>query len=109
MKDQADRCIWMGYGAKQAARDALLFQTDDIKLQRKIIAEDLDYDSVIKYGLAFEQGNKKVHTMRAQKEGPEGGQGEEAGGQEGQEGVQDLHKAARRKVSSTAIYLLCVQ
>ena len=61
--------IWTGYGAKQAARDALLFQTDDIKLQRKIIAEDLDYDSVIKYGLAFEQGNKKVHTMRAQKEG----------------------------------------
>ena len=68
VKDQADRCIWTGYGAKQAARDALLFQTDDIKLQRKIIAEDLDYDSVIKYGLAFEQGNKKVHTMRAQKE-----------------------------------------
>ena len=69
VKDQADRCIWTGYGAKQAARDALLFQTDDIKLQRKIIAEDLDYDSAIKYGLAFEQGNKKVNTMRAQKEG----------------------------------------
>ena len=69
VKEQADRCIWTGYGAKQAARDALLFQTDSAKLQKKIIAEDLDYDNVVKYGLAFEQGEKKVDSMRAHTSG----------------------------------------
>ena len=61
--------LWCQAGS----RDALLFQTDDSKLQKKIIAEDLDYDSVVKYGLAFEQGNKKVITMRAQDCAREGG------------------------------------
>ena len=69
VKDQAERCIWVNYGAKQAARDALLFQTDSAKLQKKVIAEELDYDQVVKYGLAFEQGEKKVEQMRAQASG----------------------------------------
>ena len=69
VKEQADRCIWTGYGAKQAARDALLFQTDNAKLQKKVIAEDLDYDNVVKYGLAFKQGDKKVGSMRAHMSG----------------------------------------
>jgi hypothetical protein len=69
VKEQADRCIWTNYGAKQAARDAVLFQTDSAKLQKKIIAEDLDYDNVVKYGLAFEQGEKKVDSMRAHTSG----------------------------------------
>ena len=69
VKDQADRCIWANYDAKQAARDALLFQTDNSKLQKKVIAEELDYDHVVKYGLAFEQGEKKVEQMRAQTKG----------------------------------------
>ena len=50
--------------SKQAARDALLFQTDSAKIQ--VIAEELDYDNVVKYGLAFEQGETKVEQMRAQ-------------------------------------------
>ena len=69
VKDQANRCIWANYDAKQAARDALLFQTDNSKLQKKVIAEELDYDHVVKYGLAFEQGEKKVEQMRAQTKG----------------------------------------
>ena len=66
VRDQAERCIWANYNAKQAARDALLFQTDSAKLQKKVIAEELDYDNVVKYGLAFEQGEKKVEQMRSQ-------------------------------------------
>ena len=66
VKDQAERCIWTNYDAKQAARDAILFQTDSAKLQKKVIAEELDYDNVVKYGLAFEQVEKKVEQMRAQ-------------------------------------------
>jgi hypothetical protein len=68
VKDQAERCIWTSYDAKQAARDALLFQTDSAKLQ-KVIAEELDYNNLVKYGLAFEQGEKKVEQMRAQASG----------------------------------------
>ena len=41
-----------------------MFQTDDKKLQRKFIAEDLDYDNTVKYGLALEQGAKKVVEIR---------------------------------------------
>ena len=41
-----------------------MFQTDEKKLQRKVIAEDLDYDDTVKYGLALEQGAKKVDEIR---------------------------------------------
>ena len=44
IRDQAERGIWTNYDAKQAVRDALLFQTDSAKLQKKVIAEELDYD-----------------------------------------------------------------
>ena len=41
-----------------------MFQTDDKKLQRKVIVEDLDYDNTVKYGLALEQGAKKVDKTK---------------------------------------------
>ena len=66
VKDQAERCIWDNYDAKQPARDAILFQTDSAELQKKVIAEELDYHNVVKYGLAFKQGEKKVEQMRTQ-------------------------------------------
>ena len=37
-----------------AARDAILLQTQDKKLQQKILAEDLSYADTVKYGLALE-------------------------------------------------------
>ena len=49
---------------KKATRDATFFQMDDNKLQRKVIAENLDYDNTVKYGLALEQGAKKVDEIR---------------------------------------------
>ena len=64
VKEQADRCEWTGYNAKNAAREAILFQTDKKKLMKKIVAEDIDYDDTIKAGLAMEQDDKKVEEMR---------------------------------------------
>ena len=63
VKEQAERCIWQGYDGSMAARDAILLQTQDKKLQQKILAEDLSYADTVKYGLAFEQGRKKVEEI----------------------------------------------
>ena len=51
VKEQADRCVWTGYDAKAAARDAILYQTDDKTLMKKIIGEDLNFEDTVKYGL----------------------------------------------------------
>ena len=63
VKEQAERCTWQGYIAGKAARDAILLQTRDRKLQEKILAEDLSYADTIRYGLALEQGRKKVEEI----------------------------------------------
>ena len=49
---------------QKAAKDDILLHMDDKKLQKNIIAEDLDYDNTVKYGLALEQGAKKVDEIR---------------------------------------------
>ena len=64
VKEQAYCCDWTGYHAKNAARDAILFETDNKKLMKKIVAEDIDYDETIKVGLSMKQGDKKVEEMR---------------------------------------------
>ena len=74
IKEQSDRCLWVNYDSKMAARDAILFQTDDKRLQRKIIAEDLNYDDTVRFGLAMEQGAKKVEEINkgaAKKDDPD--------------------------------------
>ena len=53
VKEQADRCNWSNYNSKYAARDAILFQTNNKKLQHKIMTEDLSYDNTVKYRLAL--------------------------------------------------------
>jgi hypothetical protein len=63
VKEQADRCVWTGYDTKMAASDALLQQCDDKKLQKRIIAENLSFDNIVKMGMAMEQGTKKVDRM----------------------------------------------
>ena len=65
-KEQADRWVSAGYDAKAAARDAILYQTDNKNLMKKIISEDLNFDDIVKYGLAMEQGSHKVEQMRNQ-------------------------------------------
>ena len=63
VKEQAERCTWTGYDAKAAAGDAILQQCDNVKLQKKIIAEDLKFEDIVKYGVALEQGEKKVQRV----------------------------------------------
>ena len=63
VREQAERCSWQGYSFSHAARDAILLQTRDKKLQQKILAEDLTYEDTIKYGLALEQGKRKVEEI----------------------------------------------
>lgn len=64
VKEQADRCVWTGYDSKAAARDAILYQTDNKNLMKKIISQDLNFEDTIKYGLAMEQGARKVDQIR---------------------------------------------
>ena len=73
VKEQAERCNWQDYDASKAARDAILLQTRDKKLQQKILAEDLSYADTIRYGLSLEQGRKKVdeiNTLRGNHDDP---------------------------------------
>ena len=65
VKEQASRCDWTGYNTEKAARDAILFQTNNKKLMKKIIAEDIDFNETVKVGLAMEQGAKKVDEIRS--------------------------------------------
>ena len=58
--EQSEQCQWQQYDAKKAAGDAILQQCDNKKLQRKIIAEDLEFDDIIKHGLAYKQSEKKL-------------------------------------------------
>ena len=67
VKEQAERCVWEGYDSKTAASDAILQQCDNLKLQKKIISENLSFEDIIKHGVAMEPGEKKV--SRVNKEG----------------------------------------
>jgi hypothetical protein len=60
---QAERCDWTGYDNKAAARDAILFQTSDNKLRKKIIAENLDFDQALAWGKTHEASGKKAELM----------------------------------------------
>ena len=41
-------------------------QCDDKKLQKRIIAENLSFENIVKMGVALEQGNRKVDRMNKQ-------------------------------------------
>ena len=49
----------------------ILYQTDDKKLQKKILTEYLSYDDAVKFGLAMEQNTKKVDNIRGASESRE--------------------------------------
>ena len=61
--EQANRCDWVMYDGKRAARDAILFQMDDKKLKKKVIAEDIQLQEVIKIGIASEQAGKAADRL----------------------------------------------
>ena len=66
--EQANRCDWRNYDKDKAARDAILFQMEDKKLRRKIIAEDTELEEVIKMGIANEQATKAADRFKPKAE-----------------------------------------
>ena len=62
---QAHRCDWNGYDEKTAARDAILFQTSDPKLRKKILAENLNYDQTVAWGRTHESSSKKAKQVES--------------------------------------------
>ena len=63
IQEQADKCDFAGYDAKMAARDAILFQTSNNKLRKRVLAEDCDLQAVIKLGLAMEHSESKAGVL----------------------------------------------
>ena len=47
----------------RAARDALLFQTTDVRLRKKLLAEDMALKDMVKMGLNHEQTQMKSNQM----------------------------------------------
>ena len=62
-KEQAEQCVRTGYIVKTAARDAILHQTDDKNLIKKITSKYLSFSDTVKYSLAMEQGARKVEQI----------------------------------------------
>ena len=59
IRDQARHCIWDGYNADTAARDAILLQTRDKQLQQKILAEDLNYANTVSMDYPWNKARRK--------------------------------------------------
>ena len=46
-----------------AARYVVLFNTTDTRLRKKVLAENMEFDAMIKLGLSYEHTNKKAERM----------------------------------------------
>ena len=68
VKEQADKCTFTDYTKEKAAKDAILFQTSDVKLRKKILAEDVGLDDLVKLGLAHEHTNTKSDQLGGTKD-----------------------------------------
>ena len=60
---QAKRCDWDGYDSEKAARDAILYQTKDSKLRKKILAENLTFEQTVQWGRTNEASAKKAKDV----------------------------------------------
>ena len=60
---QAKRCNWSNYGVEDAARDAILYQTTDQKLRKKILASNLSYQDTVHWGQSNEEATRKAHLV----------------------------------------------
>ena len=59
----SNRCNWDGYNTQAAARDAILYQTSDCKLRKKILADNLSYKDTILWGRAHEESGRKAKVV----------------------------------------------
>ena len=62
---QAKRCDWDGYDSPKAARDAILYQTKDSRLRKKILAENLTFEQTVQWGRTNEASSKKAKDVEA--------------------------------------------
>ena len=46
-----------------AVRDAVLFNTSVTRLKKKVLAENTEFDAMIKLGLAYEHTNTEAEQM----------------------------------------------
>ena len=65
--EQVARCTFEAYDTDKAAGAALLFQTSNVKLQKKILTEDSILEKTIKLGLVYKQTDVKSDQL----DGPE--------------------------------------
>ena len=57
------KCDFTGYTSNKAVRDAIMLQTSNERLRRKLLAEDSDLDEAIKTGLAVESAAKNSRVI----------------------------------------------
>ena len=60
---QAKRCDWSNYGTEDAARDAILYQTSDQKLRKRILANNLSYEDTVAWGQYNEEAGRKAQLV----------------------------------------------
>jgi hypothetical protein len=60
---QAKRCVWSNYGIEDAARDAILYQTSDQKLRKRILANNLSYEDTVSWGQSNEEASRKAQLV----------------------------------------------
>ena len=67
IKEQVAKCTFEGYNTDKAAQYALLFQTSNVKLQKKILTEDGSLEDTIKLEMAYEQTEAKSDQLKGGK------------------------------------------
>ena len=60
---QAKRCAWTNYGIEDAARDAILYQTADQNLRKRILANNLSYMDTVAWGQSNEEATRKAQLV----------------------------------------------
>ena len=60
---QAKRCDWSTYNVEEAARDAIMYQTADQKLRKKILAQNMSYQETVAWGQSHEESDRKAQLV----------------------------------------------
>ena len=60
---QAQRCDCTGYDTESSARDAILYQTTDPKIRKKILADNMTYKDTINWGRAHKESSRKAKVL----------------------------------------------
>ena len=63
VQEQSNKCSFDEYNLEKAVRDAILLQMSDARLRKKVFAEDLSLENMVKIGLSHEQTQSKLDKM----------------------------------------------